>query len=500
MKTKTILTTLFLLTAGVQVSRAQYGMQVWHDGKYDVYFVNDGSTPKQDGERKAIDVSFQADEGTSGFSGEDCGKLVDGNVSTKWCFTGGEGNPSYVIFHASNPIFVTGYEITTANDNSSYPERKPKSWTFYGSTDASNPGIDGASWEVIASVVNDTKLENANRQTYTYTLSGETDKAYQYFKWVITAREGGGSGTIQVSEFKPTYTEALIGNHTASHIYVDSIKYISFVSRIELSQKAVELVRNTTCQLTAHVLPDNADQRSVVWASDRTDVATVDENGLVTAAGIGNAVITATATDGSDVQATCEVTVVKAEGTGLLTCPDSHHPHAIDLGLPSGNRWSCCNVGASSPEEYGGHYAWGETWEKEDYSSETYTYYNQYIGDDISGTMYDAAYVCMGTPFCMPTLLEQKELIDNCLIEWTTLNDTNGLLLTGSNGGTIFLPAAGDWNGKTYESEGIYGSYWSSNPSSTYLASGYCFYSSGRREFYSYGIRHTAQSIRAVCR
>ena len=48
-----------------------------------------------------------------------------------------------------------------------------------------------------------------------------------------------------------------------------------------------------------------------------------------------------------------------------LTCPDNHHPHMIDLGLPSGTKWACCNVGANEPEANGDYYAWGETEEKE---------------------------------------------------------------------------------------------------------------------------------------
>ena len=40
-------------------------------------------------------------------------------------------------------------------------------------------------------------------------------------------------------------------------------------------------------------------------------------------------------------------------------CPNHNHPHMIDLGLPSGTKWACCNVGAKSPEDYGGYYAWG---------------------------------------------------------------------------------------------------------------------------------------------
>ena len=105
---------------------------------------------------------------------------------------------------------MTGYRITTANDNANYAGRNPKSWTLYGSTADSNPGVDDASWEVIASVSNDTKLKDVNFTTFTYNLPAETAKAYQSFKWVITARSGGGNGVIQVSEFRPTYSDALV--------------------------------------------------------------------------------------------------------------------------------------------------------------------------------------------------------------------------------------------------------------------------------------------------
>ena len=48
----------------------------------------------------------------------------------------------------------------------------------------------------------------------------------------------------------------------------------------------------------------------------------------------------------------------------------------VDLGLPSGLKWATCNVGATTPEGRGGYYAWGETEEKEDYSWNTYKYYD----------------------------------------------------------------------------------------------------------------------------
>lgn len=132
------------------------------------------------------------------------------------------------------------------------------------------------------------------------------------------------------------------------------------------------------------------------------------------------------------------------------TCPDGNHPHAIDLGLPSGTKWCCCNVGASTPGDYGGYYAWGETTEKSVYYGGTYAFYDNAnrnyinIGSDISGTQYDVAHVRMGAPWRMPTHDQQKELVEHCNKVWTTQqNGAQGILVIGPNGGQIFFPAAG---------------------------------------------------------
>lgn len=149
------------------------------------------------------DVYLKADEGTPGvISDESYATILDEKTSTKWCFqNNGQG---YVIFHATQPLKVTGYKISTGNDTATYPVRNPKSWTLYGSTASSNPGKDGTSWEVIDTIVDDTKLQAENYKTYVYTLPSETVKAYRYFKWVITSP----SGIVQVSEFRPTYSSA----------------------------------------------------------------------------------------------------------------------------------------------------------------------------------------------------------------------------------------------------------------------------------------------------
>lgn len=147
-------------------------------------------------------------------------------------------------------------------------------------------------------------------------------------------------------------------------------------------------------------------------------------------------------------------------------CSDENHPHMIDLGLPSGTKWACCNVGASAPEGYGGYYAWGETEEKSNYTWSTYSYCNgSYdtcydIGSNISGTSYDVACVKWGGSWRMPTYTQMCELIDNCTSTWTTQNGVYGQLVTGSNGNSIFLPAAGDRVGTSLINAGSSGYYW----------------------------------------
>ena len=82
------------------------------------------------------------------------------------------------------------------------------------------------------------------------------------------------------------------------------------VSRITLSASTgLTLTKGQTQKLTATVAPANATNKTVTWKTSDKNVATVSENGLVTAVGGGDATITCTAKDGSNVKATCKVTV-----------------------------------------------------------------------------------------------------------------------------------------------------------------------------------------------
>ena len=141
----------------------------------------------------------------------------------------------------------------------------------------------------------------------------------------------------------------------------------------------------------------------------------------------------------------------------------------VDLGLSV--YWASCNVGANSPEDIGGYYAWGETEEK-DFYGDNYVYSTSEtsfidIGTDISGTQYDVAKAKWGGSWRMPTLAECKELCNNCSWTWTNQSGVNGALVTGPNGNSIFLPAGGrKYGDRGLRDLGEYGCYWSSTLSS----------------------------------
>lgn len=176
-------------------------------------------------------------------------------------------------------------------------------------------------------------------------------------------------------------------------------------------------------------------------------------------------------TAGTDIMTEFTPVGARQNTHGYLQCPDNNHPHKIDLGLPSGTLWSCCNVGAHEPGDRGSYFAWGETRTKTDYSYATYSYKSDgvggfmNIGSDIAGTQYDAAYVLWHNDWAMPTATQLQELCDNCTSEWTStifIHQTiYGRRFTGKNGATIFLPTAGIIYGRE---SGWYsgGYYWSS--------------------------------------
>ena len=209
--------------------------------------------------------------------------------------------------------------------------------------------------------------------------------------------------------------------------------------------------------------------------------------------------------------------IVQGEATSYLSCPDNNHPHLIDLGLPSGTLWACCNVGADKPEAYGGYYAWGEMEEKSQYIWETYiycdgTYHTDSIGNiigkdvygrciyDIAGTQYDVAHVKWGGSWVMPSFELICEFLRNCTFSWKTMNGIKGGQFTGSNGGTIFLPAADYRYNLTPPTTGSFGGYWSSTQPPEFSSSAYIlgFDDDLNRGYYHYMPRYDGVTVRPI--
>ena len=221
-----------------------------------------------------------------------------------------------------------------------------------------------------------------------------------------------------------------------------------------------------------------------------------------------------------------------------LIYTDPFIPEAIDLGLPSGLKWSSYNLGATKPEEYGDYFAWGETqpyyssqepltWKEGKETGYGWASYMWGMGSWNTMTKYcsysdygyngftddktvldledDAAYVNLGGNWRMPTNDEFTELRENCTLEWTQVNGINGGKFTGPNGNSIFLPAAGIRNATILNYAGSVGQYWSSSLKTVnypYNAYGLNFNSGSQAvvyvdyRYYGYSVRPVYATVR----
>ena len=249
------------------------------------------------------------------------------------------------------------------------------------------------------------------------------------------------------------------------------------VTGVSLDRSSVTLIKGEGLMLTATVSPENASNKTVIWTSSKTEVASVDETGKVSAVSEGAATITVATVDGNK-KGTCTVTVISRE---------------VDLGLSV--VWASGNIGSASPEDYGDYFAWGETEQKSNYNFFTYKWCN---GSNKSLTRYcpsdktdywggsgspddktsfkdydyadDAARQKLGGRWRTPTDVEWTELRENCTWIWTdNYNGTGvaGRIVTSNVDGykdkSIFLPAAGYWFDTGLCYAGSYGLYWSSS-------------------------------------
>ena len=258
----------------------------------------------------------------------------------------------------------------------------------------------------------------------------------------------------------------------------------------EAEASATEVEEGTSVTLTA---TPNAGYEFVNWTVNGEVVSTLNP-------------YTATVTANTEFVANFEI--------------DPYNGHEyVDLGLPSGLKWATCNVGATTPEEYGDYFAWGETSPKTTYNWSTYKYCNgssttmtKYCTNSSYGTVDyktvleledDAVRVNWGGNWRMPTEAEYNELknTNNCTWEWTTQNGVKGYKVTSVvNGNSIFLPAAGDRYGDDLSGAGSYGNYWSSSLYTSYSHGAYYVHFGSSYVGFSLDyFRYYGHSVRAVC-
>jgi len=197
-------------------------------------------------------------------------------------------------------------------------------------------------------------------------------------------------------------------------------------------------------------------------------------------------------TTAADVNNDKEVTIADINAIlDIISKTDQMPPQEneyVDLGLPSGTLWATCNVGADCPEGSGDYFAWGETEPKNHYDWDNYKWCNgstytltKYCNSSEYGTIDglteleledDAASVNWGPSWRTPTHEQQKELCYACSWQETTKNGVDGWLITGPNGNTMFLPAAGS---SSYHG-GTHGAYWSRTLYDTGSSDAYSMY------------------------
>jgi hypothetical protein len=262
----------------------------------------------------------------------------------------------------------------------------------------------------------------------------------------------------------------------------------------------LELGIGESATLTATILPGNATIRAYTWESGDTDIVTVSSTGVVTAVGPGDTWVIVRTLDPGRI-GYCNVSVRYPV------------PEAVDLGLSV--KWSSFNLGASSPEEAGDYFAWGETTAKGLYSWSNYawgggsgsgstlTKYTGAAGDKTTlDPEDDAAFVKLGGKWRMPTYDEWAALTNTSDFDWTWDDTRKGYTVTskiaGYVGNSIFLPAAGYRRNTRLYNSGDCGLYWSSSLFESDPRNARGMYLEPSYMFSYYDARYSGFSVRPV--
>ncbi len=197
-------------------------------------------------------------------------------------------------------------------------------------------------------------------------------------------------------------------------IYIGDAPTVINVETVSLSQSNATMVVGDKLTLTATVTPSAADNKTVVWSSENTGVATV-ENGVVTAISAGTVTITATTVDGAKT-ASCAITVTNPETKTvdqwreLISSTDKNNPSSFNFVLNEATVTYVSGKSAFMEDSSRGIYY---------YSSAEIT--NISAGDKISGSITGTGFIYNGLVEVVSLDLSSATIVHNCDIPVTTV-------------------------------------------------------------------------------
>ena len=336
----------------------------------------------------------------------------------------------------------------------------------------------------------------------TLTFSAEQNESVQKREGSVTVKGGGFSETVKVyqSGEEPTLV----------------ISQDEYNLEAEGGSITVEVSSNVAVTMT---IPED-----ILWITENsTKSVSTSTFHLDVAANETKEARSAEITFSNEESGLSEKITVNQEGKIYVPVTDM-----VDLGLSV--KWATCNLGAKSPEEYGGYYQWAGTQDVTSTSiyldlsncpyhtgSNSHTGWAKYIPSDkpsywsgvgspdnktVLGPEDDVAHVKLGGKWRMPTDGEFKELINNCQCEWMKYKGVKGSKFTSKKTGYtdkwIFLPAAGSRYNDRLDDVGSSGIYWSSSLDTDYPYYAYLFYFYSYRVGTDYSYRSGGISVRPV--
>ncbi|MBP3789058.1 MAG: Ig-like domain-containing protein [Prevotella sp.] len=236
-------------------------------------------------------------------------------LATMQLFVKAEGNVDVEKYVDDSNVHGMGTGISTLRMMDNY---KAWGWDFYNDWAITDGKTFPYKQYQTAPPIVDGKL-TGNATTIAGTCVSEGSTVYLYYNGQsapVSTKCTNGKFVFNTERLQEESIIYLYADNEMVPSYTMTVKVGKdnniYVTNVELSQTSIVIEENQTYQLEAVITPENATNKAVTWTSSDEQVATVDEEGLVTAVGVGTSTITCVANDGSGISATCVVTVEAA--------------------------------------------------------------------------------------------------------------------------------------------------------------------------------------------